>query len=84
MKTYDFKQAKNLIKLAKKDGLIEASLGMAEDWFWTADTVWKDGKYVKKLNEETLIGGIKRSNWATPVLGLEFKNGTIMKLNCFK
>jgi len=84
MKNYDFKQAKNLIKLAKKDGLVEATLGMAEDWNWTANTVWEKGKYVKKLNKETLIGGIKSSNWATPVLELEFKNGTIMKLNCFK
>jgi hypothetical protein len=84
MKNYDFKQAKDFIKLAKKDGLIEATLGMKEDWYWTADTVWIDGKYVKKLNKETKIGGIQSSNWATPMLELTYKNGTIMQLNCFK
>jgi hypothetical protein len=84
MKNYDFKQAKDFIKLAKKDGLVEAVLGMKEDWYWTADTVWKDGKYVKKLNKKTEIGGIQRSNWATPMLQLKYKNGTIMQLNCFK
>jgi hypothetical protein len=84
MKNYDFKQAKDFIKLAKKDGLIEATLGMKEDWYWTADTVWIDGKYVKRLNKETKIGGIQGSNWATPMIQLTFKNGTITQLNCFK
>jgi hypothetical protein len=83
MKYYDYNKAKKLITEYKKNkGLIRACLGMAEDWHWTMDDVWLDGKYVIKLNDKTLIAGISGSKWATPVLKLEF-NHDIITINCY-
>ena len=48
MKTYDFKKAKQIIK-ENESNLESASLGMHEDWCWTAETIWEDGKYVREL-----------------------------------
>lgn len=84
MASYDFEKAKQIIKLYKKDGLTQASLGMGEDWYYTAETVWEDGKYIKKLNNKTNIGGITGSFWATPIIELIFKNETIIRFNCYK
>ncbi len=72
MKNYDFDKAKGIID--KAENLKEASLGMHEDWSWTAETVFENGKFTKTLNEETEIGGISGSNWATPTLQLCFEN----------
>jgi hypothetical protein len=74
MKKYDFKKAKNLIENASN--LESATLGMHEDWFWTADTVFENGEFVTQLNDDTEIGGINGSSWATPTLQLCFKDGT--------
>lgn len=84
MKYYDYNKAKELIKKYKKDrGLIIASLGMAEDWYWTAEDVWLNGKYVVKLNDKTKIAGINASYWATPVLKLETDDNLISKIDCY-
>ena len=48
MKKYNFTKAKQLID-KHKDNLESASLGMHEDWFWTAETVWENGKYKREL-----------------------------------
>lgn len=50
--------------------------GMHEDWFWTVERVYEDGKFITELNEDTEIGGINGSSWATPTLQLYFKDGT--------
>ncbi len=58
MKNYDFKLAKNIIEKFHGLGVLEeASLGMHEDWFWTAQTIWKDGAYIQELvdNQEELM-----------------------------
>lgn len=47
MKTYDFNKVKKLI--SESAGLKSASLGMHEDWFWTAETIWEDGLFKKDL-----------------------------------
>jgi len=73
MKNYDFNKAKEIIE--KAENLKEASLGMHEDWSWTAETVWENGKFTQELNESTEIGGISGSSWATPTLQLSFDNG---------
>lgn len=112
MKYYDFDKAKKIIE-ENKGKLVSCSLGMHEDWFWTAETIYEDGKYRRSLltNEEVenlyleyiearknglslfdkkadkydvcLIGGIRGSNWATPVLELNFTNGESKTINCF-
>ena len=48
MKRYDFNKAKLIIK--ETTNLEEASLGMHEDWFWTAETIWENGSYVRMLS----------------------------------
>lgn len=84
MKYYDYNKAKKLIKIAKKDkDLVRASLGMAEDWGWTGEDVWFDGKYVTRLNDKTQIAGINRSYWATPTLELENDDNLIIKIDCY-
>lgn len=82
MKNYDFNKAKQLIE-ENKDSLYSASLGMHEDWFWTAETVWRDNKFVQELNDDSRIGGLQGSNWATPVLQLQFNDETDKMIACF-
>ena len=48
MKNYDFDKAKQLIE-KNRDNLKRASLGMYEDWWWTAETIWEDGNFTKEL-----------------------------------
>lgn len=74
MKNYDFEKIKNFIKKNRKE-IKEISIGMAEDWFWTGETIWEDNKYTKKISQNTMIGGIKGSYWATPAILVEYKNG---------
>ena len=81
MKNYDFKKAKQLIA-ENETNLESASLGMHEDWFWTAETVWENGEFKQQLNEETCIGGIQGSSWATPTIQLLFKDGSEKMLEC--
>lgn len=48
MQYCDFDKARRLIA-EHAETLAEASLGMAEDWFWTAETVWKGGAFTREL-----------------------------------
>jgi hypothetical protein len=82
MKYYDYNKAKELIKQYKKLGLITAELGMQEDWYWTAETIWENGKYTTRLNDKTNIGGINRSMWATPILKLDFDDH-LLNIDCY-
>ncbi len=79
MATYDFKQAKKLIQL-NSDKLIEASLGIKEDWFWTANTVYEEGKFVVDLDAIKEIAGITGSCWGTPTLQLRLKGEEATKM----
>ena len=83
MKNYNFNKAKQLIA-ENAENLESASLGMREDWFWTAETVWENGEYKTLLNNETTIGGIGGSSWATPTIQLSFKDGTEKMIECSK
>lgn len=89
MRYYDYKKAKETIKNhldnpGRYGKLISASLGMQEDWNWTAETIWHNGKYLVKLTDKTDIAGINRSYWATPVLELEFEDEFIFTTPCYK
>lgn len=126
MKNYNYDLATRIVnKLVELDVLENASMGMHEDWFWTAETIWEDGEWkvnflsnedADKMSEEfnkkrteglriyldekdengfskfnpeytkfsaCLIGGIRGSSWATPVLEIELKDGTKKTFNCF-
>lgn len=81
MKNYNFNKAKQLIA-ENSENLESASLGMHEDWFWTAETIWENGNYKTELNDETTIGYIAGSSWGTPTLQLSFKDGTEKMIAC--
>ena len=86
MKNYNFEKAIELIK-ENIDNLESASLGMHEDWCWTAESIWEDGKFKEEfllaVNSNTChIGGIGGSTWATPTLCLEFKDGSDKMIKC--
>ena len=85
MKHYDLQKAKKIVKENKKL-LVSASLGMHEDWFWTANTIFENGAFTelaKGRKKEIKIGGITGSFWATPVIQLELKDGSEKFLECF-
>jgi hypothetical protein len=83
MKLYDFAKAKQIIE-EKEHDLDSASLGIDEDWFWTAETIYDNGKFVMNLDEIQCIAGIDGSLWGTPVLKLSLKDDSTMVVNCFK
>ena len=62
MKVFDWDRAAQLIKDRKPK---EAIAGLSEDWFWTAGTIFFDGKPV--IHGGTYLA----STWATPVLVLD-------------
>lgn len=82
MKKYDYKAAKRFIQM-HADKIQCASLGMHEDWFWTAETVFEDGKFLIDLDDSSQkIGGIDSSDWATPMLECEMKDGSEVRKEC--
>lgn len=83
MKKYDFAKARDLIE-AEKEILAEAMLGMHEDWYWTAETVWENGKYAVNLATVAEIAGLCGSSWATPVIKLIYNDGKERFLECYK
>lgn len=79
---YDYKKAKQFIE-QNKENIKCASLGMHEDWWWTAETIFKDGEYKVNLDDKDLkIGCIDGSYWATPVLEVEYKDETTKIYHC--
>jgi hypothetical protein len=82
MKVYNYKKAKEIIERYKDKDLKYASLGMKEDWGWTAETIWSNNKYLVKLKKDTQIAGIKSSYWATPVLELDFGDH-LLTVDCY-
>lgn len=74
MKSYDFEKAKRIVE-ERKDRISKASLGMYEDWFWTAETIFEEGEWKKDLDQTKTIGGIDGSRWATPGLRIYYKDG---------
>lgn len=107
MKFYDYELAKTIIQtFIDLDVLDSASLGIHEDWFWTADTIYEEGEWKKELCSNTeleyayenkenpflegdhpnlskLIGGLGGSIWGTPVLQVEFKDGSDKTFECY-
>lgn len=80
-RSYDWNEIRRIIDEAAPIGLKEASLGMYEDWSWTAETVWtvEDG-YLKDLDRpecdgSRMIAGINGSSWDMPAIELDFGDG---------
>lgn len=81
-KEYDFQKAKRIIE-ENKNRLKMASLGMQEDWFWTAEDVFSESEYTLDLESAEMIAGIPGSEWATPVIELEYLDGSREVFECF-
>lgn len=76
-RAYDFKLAKQIIETFVKITDVETIyMGMHEDWFWTTDIVWLADKFTESFKTET-IAGINQSDWATPVIQVNLKNGNV-------
>jgi hypothetical protein len=62
---------------------------MKEDWFWTGEDVWtkKDGYFCQidepKYDKERLIGGIRGSYWATPIIKLIFEQDDFVEKDVY-
>jgi hypothetical protein len=74
MRYYDFKKAKRIISRNKKE-ITTAQIGMGEDFYYTGVTVYVDGEFLVDLNTVDTLAGINGSDWATPILKLEYKDG---------
>lgn len=84
MKEYDFNLAKKIIdKFTSLTEVEGAYMGMHEDWFWTADSVYENGEYQEPFRKQ-MIAGIDGSSWATPVIQIELNNGETHVFNCYK
>lgn len=85
MKKYDTAFIKAYIEKHHPE-LKSVACGMKEDWSWTADVVWEDGKFVSEFNwnsKSIEVAGITGSIWATPVMWVEFKDGHTEDIPCF-
>lgn len=84
MKYYNPKLIKQFID-EHKDTVATVSVGMEEDWFWTAETIFEDGETSTDLSGDSLrVAGITGSTWATPVMRVEFKDGTEQVIPCYE
>lgn len=82
MANYNYDLAMKTIQ--KYSDLLEsATMGMQEDWFWTAECVYENGSFKYELDKQPELAGIKGSRWATPTLQLCFKDGTEKFLDCY-
>lgn len=89
MKFYDVKLIKEFIE-KKKDNIKCVECGMLEDWSWTAETIFEDGKYTEEFinnidneSNRVALAGIDGSSWATPIMNIEYKEGQDEKVECF-
>ncbi|HEM3626024.1 TPA: hypothetical protein U1C37_000410 [Streptococcus suis] len=78
---YDFKKAKSLIE-AERENIESAYLGMREDWYWTAESVYENGEFTVDLDTVETIAGIPGSSWATPYLEIKYKDGSSKMVPC--
>lgn len=85
-KTYDFNKAREILRqhTSQTQSIVSAELGMAEDWGWTAQEIWADGKCTLPDEPTGEIAGISGSAWATPTLKIILTNGTSDTYDCYQ
>ena len=60
------------------------SLAMREDEYWTYETVYENGEFVEGFGEEGYeVAGIASSFWATPIMIIVFKDGSLKYEECW-
>ena len=73
-KVFDWNEAARLIKKLKP---ASAVAGLKDDLEWTSGTIYENGHPV--YDSYTYLS----SNWATPILILEFENGNTKEFSCY-
>lgn len=86
MKYYSKKIITDFIEAYKQE-IQSVDVGMDEDWFWTAETVWnvEVGYYNCMItdNDNITIAGIGGSRWATPVMRVYYNDDSIRIIPCY-
>lgn len=81
-KELDFKKAKEIIEM-NKDNIDYVVGGLAEDWGYTSATIFMNGKYVER-DEDNFESFYGSSYWATPSVEIKYKDGTYKMFECYK
>ena len=76
MNTLDWKKLDEFIKKRKP---VEVSAGILNDWFWTAETVWENGRYLKDKNRAYVS-----SFWEIPGFKATMKNGDVIEVAAYR
>jgi len=74
---YDWDAIRKFIE-EHKDDIVEVDVGMAQDWYWTAETIYANGAYTDPKYEtehDISVAGVNGSWWATPLLKALHKDG---------
>ena len=85
MKHYNTKFIRKYIK-DHKDQIILVKCGMREDWLWSKNTVFENGKFRKGFNwrrKYLEVAGIAGSTWATPVMEVWFSDNVKQVIECW-
>ena len=99
IKFYDYTKARRIIRQLNKSGktVKVAVLGMKEDWKWSAKTIYREGKYLRKYPQtreirkaiktgrlpKRIANELYGSNWATPTLRIRTETGETLEFDCF-
>lgn len=67
-KQINVRELKNYVKL-NKDSILKVMAGLAEDWFYTSDTVYEKGKFLECPDV------FSSSHWATPSILVIYNDG---------
>ena len=79
---YNFKLIRQYVE-GFKELIDTAYIGMEEEWFYSAATIFDEGEYTRDISTEgRKIDGVSGSPWATPILMIRFKDGTEAIFDC--
>lgn len=83
MKYYSTEKIRDFVAKSKKP-IKAVSVGMKEDWGWTADEIYRKGKFIANVSGKRLeVAGIEGSTWATPVMRVEYVGGSHEIVECY-
>ncbi len=87
MNYYDFEKAKEIIlEEHKTNGAVSADMGMRNDWFWTAETVWKaeNPDDWHECFEKGFLAGLAGSQIDWPCLRIEYEGDFLKEFDVTK
>lgn len=81
-RTLDWEKLREFIEtFAAEDQIVSINAGLAEDWTYTNDLVWANGKYIDPIDVSSFFG---QSVWATPSILVEYSDGSKKAYECWK